>query len=361
MFDIAPDHAIGLIAGLLALPLAILAVRLSVIHRRTPGTVQVACVLMAVTGAIHLALIPDHVGSDLLTAFLFLGNGLAFFAMASAVRWRWWRLVSSALLVTTILGYLFYVDARLEGPDQVGLATKLIELAALGMVLVPVPREHPVRDRPWYWALLATGLPALIMLSGTTVWVEALAHPDARHVHAGALLQSTNSAPTAEQQAAATNLYDETAAAIAPYRDWRVAWAAGYRPSGSTSMPSTHWFNTAYGKAGYVMDPLHPQGLVYANSHHGPVLIGAMFQMQRIGQFGPDPGGPLTAWHQHENICFSPLGLEFSLMTPYATCPIGAIDLSAPPMLHVWIVDNPQGGRFAVDIDPAVVAEIDRT
>jgi len=361
MYDIAPDHAIGLIAGLVAAPFAILGVRLSPIHRRVPVTVQIACVLMVVTGVIHFALIPVHLDSDPLTAFLFLGNGIAFLALAAAVQWRWWRLSSSALLVVTIVAYLFYVDARLEGPDQVGLATKLVELTALGMVLVPAPGEWQLRDRPWYWALLASALPALLVLSGGTVWVQALAHPDARHVHAGAVLQSTNEVPTNAQQAAATDLYDQTAAAIAPYADWHNAWAAGYRPSGSTSMPSTHWFNAAYGKAGYVMDPRHPQGLVYANSHHGPVLLGALFQMTHIGQFGPDPGGPLTAWHQHENICFSPLGLEFSLMTPYATCPFGAIDVTAPPMLHVWIVDNPQGGRFAVDIDPAVVAAIDRT
>jgi hypothetical protein len=109
------------------------------------------------------------------------------------------------------------------------------------------------------------------------------------------------------------------------------------------------------------MDAHRPQGLVYANTHHGPVLLGAMFQMPHLDQFGPDPGGPLTAWHEHQNICFTPIGLEFSLMTPYAVCPLGAIDISAPPMLHVWIVDNPKGGPFAVDIDPAVVAAIDRT
>ena len=41
--------------------------------------------------------------------------------------------------------------------------------------------------------------------------------------------------------------------------------------------------NQRYVDAGYVMDPQRPQGLVYANSKHGPVLLGAMFQMQRIG------------------------------------------------------------------------------
>ena len=122
-------------------------------------------------------------------------------------------------------------------------------------------------------------------------------------------------------------------------------------------MPTTHWMNEAYVRAGYVMDPHRPQGLVYANTKSGPVLLGAMFQMQHIGQFGPDPGGPLTAWHQHENICFTPLGFQFSLMTPFATCPLGAIDLSAAPMLHVWIVNNP-GGPFAVDIDSSVVNQL---
>lgn len=360
MYDIAAAHAVGLYAGLIALPLAVLVVRRSREHRGQPGTVQIACVLMVMTGVIHLALIPHHLATDPVTSLLFLFNGLAFIALAFAVRWRWWRLGSASLLVATILGYLFYVDFRLEGPDQVGLATKVIEFAALGMVLVPVPNERQVRDRPWYWALLASGLPALMLVSGTGVWIDALAHPDPRHVHAGATLQSTNALPTSGQQDAAAQLYEQTAAAISPYQDWRVAWAAGYRPSGSIDMPSTHWFNQAYAK-GPVLDPRHPQGLVYANTHHGPVLLGAMFQMQRIGEFGPDPGGPLTAWHQHENICFSPIGLEFSLMTPYSTCPLGAFDLTAPAMLHVWIVDNPKGGQFAVDIDPAVVAAIDRT
>jgi hypothetical protein len=122
-------------------------------------------------------------------------------------------------------------------------------------------------------------------------------------------------------------------------------------------MPTSHWMNDKYVKAGYVMDPNRPQGLVYANTRSGPVLLGAMFQMPHIGQFGPDPGGPLTAWHEHENICFTPFGFEFSLMTPFATCPLGSIDLTAPPMLHVWIVDNP-GGPFAIDIDSSVVAQV---
>jgi hypothetical protein len=282
-----------------------------------------------------------------------------FLVLAFHVRWAVWRAWSAMLLVATIAGYLVYVVAGLEGPDQVGLATKLVELTALGLVLVPVRGEGRRTFRRCRWTVLGAMVPLLVVTTTGVLWVVSLARPDARHVHAGAVLQATNALPTTEQQLAANELYRQTTAAIAPYQDWHKAWADGFRPNGSQKTPSTHWMNQRNVDAGYVMDPKHPQGLVYANTKSGPMLLGAMFQMKRAGDFGPDPGGPLTAWHQHENICFSPLGLEFSLMTPTATCPVGSIDVTAPPMLHVWIVDNP-AGRFAVDFDERLVRKIDQ-
>jgi hypothetical protein len=359
MFDIAEDHAIGLYAGLLMLPIALIVLRLRPARRSVPGTVQAAAVLMAMSGAIHLALVATHL-EEQITAVLFVMNGVAYIALASAFTWRWWRLASAGLLTATVLGYLVFIAFGFDTPDQVALSTKVIELTALGLVLVPVRGESRPRDRAWYWAILAAGLPLLTVLSGATIWIVDLASPDAQHSHVGAVLQVTNDVATPEQTAAAAQLYADTKAAILPYEDWHQAWAAGYRPGGPANMPTTHWMNERYVKAGYVMDPHRPQGLVYANTPHGPLLLGAMFQMPHLNQFGPDPGGPLTAWHQHENICFTPFGFEFSLMTPFATCPLGAIDLSAPPMLHVWIVDNP-GGPFAVDIDPAAVVAVRAT
>ena len=354
MFDIAPDHAIGFYTGLVALALGLIALRL----RRpigVPGTVLAASVLMAVAGGIHLGLVWTH-RDEKLTATLFVLNGVSYLALSQLYRWRWWRPASAALITATLLGYLAWIILGLDTPDQVAVATKLLELTTLGLVLVPVAGER--RRRAARWVGLSTALPVLTVVTVATVWIDDLARPDALHAHAGAVLQQTNDVATPDQVAAAQQLYDQTVAAIAPYRDWHVAWAAGYRPNGAEKMPSTHWMNQRNVDAGYVMDPRHPQGLVYANSKHGPVLLGAMFQMKHIGQFGPDPGGPLTAWHEHTNICVTPSGFEFSLMTPTATCPLGAIAVSIPPMLHVWIVDNP-GGRFAVDIDPKVVKKID--
>jgi hypothetical protein len=359
MWTIAPGHADGLIGGLIALPLALILLRFHPRRRQAPGTVRAAAVLMAMSGAIHLALVPDHADQPV-TASLFLIDGSALIVLAAVFTWRWWRMVSAALLGAAVVGYVIYIVVGLEGPDQVGLATKLLEVTALGLVLVPAPGETGQLRLGLRWAALVGTVPLLTLVTGVSAWGVSLARPDPSHVHPGALVQATDRVATPSQQEAADRLYAETKAGITPYQDWHAAWAAGYRPEGSTTMRSTHWINQDYVKAGYVMDPQRPQGLVYANTKHGPVLLGAMFQMSHIGQFGPDPGGPLTAWHQHENICITPFGFAFSLMTPYGTCPLGAINLSVAPMLHVWIVDT-SGGRFAVDIDDSVVDAVRRS
>ena len=360
MFDISGDHAIGLYAGFVALCLALIALRFRPARKTVPGTVLAASVLMAIAGAIHLGLITTHLGEPV-TAVLFFMNGTAYIALSQLFTWRWWRPASATLLVASVLGYLIYIILGFDTPDQVAIVTKFVELTALGLVLVPVRAEAGKPRRTLRWTSLGIAVPLLMLVTTSTVWIDDLARPNARHAHAGALLQATNNVATPEQVAAAAKLYADTKAALEPYQDSQKAWAAGYRP-GPTNLPSTHWMNQRYVDAGYVIDPNRPQGLVYANTRHGPVLLGAMFQMKHIGQFGPDPGGPLTAWHQHENICVTPLGgFEFSLMTPFATCPVGSIDISASPMLHVWIVDNPNGGPFAVDIDSAVVSRIDRS
>src|SRR6202165_5072269 len=237
MFDIAPDHAIGFYAGLLALPLALIAIRFRPGRRRVPGTVLGASVLMAISGAIHLALISTHV-TEPVTSWLFLANGTSYIVLSLVFTWRWWRLASASLLIATLLGYVVWIAIGLDSPDQVALATKLLELTALGLVLVPARGER-ITHRTWRWVSLGVSLPFLTMIATSTIWIVDLARPDAQHKHAGAILQATNDIATTEQVAAAAQLYADTKTAILPYADWHKAWAAAYRPGGGAPLGST--------------------------------------------------------------------------------------------------------------------------
>src|SRR6266536_2190341 len=317
-----------------------------------PIPIRFGAGLAVLSAGAHLALAGSHGG---VTGALFLADGLALLAVAPIAFSGWpWRLPAAFLLGSTVLAYLVFLVAGWEGPDQVGLASKLVEIAALGLLMVPA---GPLPSWRWpRWMAVVVAVPALVVLTGLVSWIDALARPDANHQHLGATIQVANRQATPEEKAYADRLLAQTATSIAPYADPGVALAAGYKPNGAVN--PVHWMNDAYARRGPVLDPQHPAGLVYVNSHHGPVLVGAMFQGRRPGDFGPDPGGPLTAWHEHDHICISFAG--FDLESPWAACPFGSVSVSVPPMLQIWIVPNPSSA-FAIDLDPKVIRTIARS
>ena len=112
-----------------------------------------------------------------------------------------------------------------------------------------------------------------------------------------------------------------------------------------------------------MLDPQHVQSLIYFNSSSGPMLIGAMYIMPRRGEPGPQIGGPLTVWHQHSNICFDDVtGMAVAFVHSgffddsgkSGSCPRGSTNKTTPLMLHVWLINNPDG-PFAVDMEPQVL------
>jgi hypothetical protein len=367
MYDIATDHAGGLSAALITLVFGFVfvlglrflasrrmawAVRLTQPYDAAPSITKLAAALMLLSGGIHLALAPGHEG---ITGLLFVLDGLGFVGFAiAAFLTTWWRRPAVLWLVATVVAYIVWVIAGWETPDQIGIACKLIELMALGLLMRlanPTRRTWPRR----IWR--ATAFPLMACLTTLGIWVGGLAHPDALHAHAGALLQPVAAVATPEERAAAAQLLADTKASIARYQDPAAAIAAGFKPGAvSSADPLRHFVNAANTNA--VLDPHRPQALVYTQTNHGLRLIGAMYQMQRAGQWGPDPGGPLTQWHQHEGICFSPFGIEFSFETPFWTCPVGSTSITTPPMLHVWIIDNGKNGPFAADLDKPVQREL---
>ena len=106
-----------------------------------------------------------------------------------------------------------------------------------------------------------------------------------------------------------------------------------------------------------MLDPEHPETLVYANTPSGPVLLGAMYEMPKIGESGPDFGGAVTRWHVHTAVCFSPVPpFLVGLVSPFGTCPSGSLNLVTPAMMHVWTVDVP-GGPYS-DLSPEEIVKL---
>src|ERR1700682_3880835 len=149
MYDIASGHAGGLSAALMTLLFGIAfvlglrflagrriawAVRIMQAYGAAPSITKLAAALMFLSGGIHLALVPGHEG---ITGVLFVIDGLGFVALAIAAFFTtWWRRPAVFWLVATIVAYIVWVVAGWETPDQVGIACKLIELIALGLLML---------------------------------------------------------------------------------------------------------------------------------------------------------------------------------------------------------------------------------
>jgi hypothetical protein len=335
---------------------------------------RTAVVLMLVTASIHLGLIPAHLQEEPGTAFLFLVNAALFVLVSYRAVMvpggaPHWRREAALLLGLTIVAYVVYVAGGREVPDNLGIGTKLVELTALGLVLLPSRASAPRGSWP-RWIAAAAAVIFAAGLTGTISWAaefrpnpadritaagqfitDAVVVPH-RHHEPGMVMQSDPDAPvTPEQRAAAVKLAADTKAGIAKYEDVAVALADGYKPSTTPGGQTVHYMNQRYVHDGRTLDPTRPEVLVYANTAHGRVLLGAMYMMPKLGMKGPEPGGSLTDWHVHTNICFGAGARLAGLLSPFGSCPAGSLNVPTPAMLHVWTVPNPTGA-FG-DLDPA--------
>jgi hypothetical protein len=175
---------------------------------------------------------------------------------------------------------------------------------------------------------------------------------------------SCTTAPTGAQTEAAMSLVQSTSSAVAKYKDLSAATAAGYAPITDTRYPVVHYLNYSYMRSNDVLDPNHVQSLVYAFTPYGPVLVAAMYLTPSVGDDGPMPGGCLTQWHAHTNLCTGgPSGLISGFQT-HGVCPSGENPLMTPEMLHVWQVPVP-GGPLTMDptdqqiVEAAIMAQQD--
>jgi hypothetical protein len=349
------DLALTLVLTGAVLPLAILMLlaRRGSLHPDARRGLLVG--LLVLTGLIHLALVPDHMsGPRPRLGPWFALDGIAFLTLA-VLNWRStrWRGPTTFLLLATIAAYLLVAARGLEPVDDLAVATKLIELAALALIVWPA--------RPRVNLRLAGAVATLFLaigVSGAVAWAASLRPSDSGTAHDGRVLLAAPP-PSDEQRAAAATLVDETRADIARYQDLSVALADGYRASTATTAPTVHYVNPRYQRDGLTLDPEKPEALVYANTAHGPMLLGAMFIWPKGKSPPPDFGGSLAEWHVHTNGCFTVNAIIDGLASPYGTCPIGSVNVETPAMLHVWTVDNPSG-PFG-ELTPAFIAQLTRT
>ena len=174
------------------------------------------------------------------------------------------------------------------------------------------------------------------------------------HQHGSADLSKA----TAAETAAAELLLEQTKLGTQRFAGLDAALADGYRPVTPVDAPIVHYVNPAYLVTGDTLNPEHPESLIYGNSVKGPILLAAMYIAHRIGQAGPDIGGPLTPWHAHSNLCFNARTNIIDGFTDAAgDCPAGSFNSGTPEMLHVWVVDNPNG-PFSTDMNPQALVKL---
>jgi hypothetical protein len=349
-----------------------------------PGTVRMwAAWLLGIAAAVHLALPLGHYDGPLLT-IAFVGSGAAYAWLAfRAYEGRTWRLWSALLLIATVIAYLVVSATGGEEPDQVGIATALVELVALGLCLVPSREEGRPRRFKRFAGSAATITFTFIV--GTVIWISSFAahaatdtnvsadpqaagtavssgttvgngddhthaHEHAARAQAGVIMRPQgNHHPTVDQVAAAQALADATKVAMAKYAHLDDAIAAGFVLPKPGQGPDVHMEHKANRSDGRVLDPERPETLVYAISGGTATLLGVVFVMEKAGVAAPEPGGPITRWHAH-NICLTLLPPGFGIVSPFGSCPALSINLTTPEMMHVWVVDNP-GGAFAEGLD----------
>jgi hypothetical protein len=223
----------------------------------------------------------------------------------------------------------------------------------------------------WTRRAFLVGSLALIVMSGDAAgWAASVEWTTPTGTAAAATSHNHAAAPaagvTGAQLQAALQLVEATKAAVARYADERSAIQAGYAPMEPEGLAIMHYVNRNYFTDVDILNPAHVQSVIYYNSPKGPVLIGAMYIMPRLGMPGPEIGGPLTVWHHHDNLCFD---RTTGVIVAFAhdssansndksgTCPRGSSNSSTPEMLHVWLIDNPDG-PFGSDMAPEVLASI---
>ncbi|MDQ3897738.1 MAG: hypothetical protein M3326_10960, partial [Actinomycetota bacterium] len=152
---------------------------------------------------------------------------------------------------------------------------------------------------------------------------------------------------TGQQLQAAKRLIETTRAAVtARFPDQAALLAAGYRSIGDGLVTRyDHFIKPEYMNDGRELDPDHVESIVMERTPTGWRVASAMYILDagKTMDDAPDVAGPLTVWHDHQDLCWDPSGLRLAGVVLNGRCFPGGTFRATPPMLHVWLDDQPCG------------------
>lgn len=178
-----------------------------------------------------------------------------------------------------------------------------------------------------------------------------LAQPASGQEHGDGLLPPGDW--TEEQRHHLLDLIDRTEEALpAGFADVDTAIAAGFHDFGVTVGGYAHFINNAWIDDEHIVDPAHPESLVYrvswdeATQEPTHELVAAMFMLpsHHDGSSIPAELAWLPGWHTHADVCVTD-DLTFAGLSSGGTCTSGR-PFDKPPMMHVWITEYECDHRF---------------
>ncbi|MFI6322707.1 hypothetical protein ACIBG8_34565 [Nonomuraea sp. NPDC050556] len=332
----------------------------------------ILAILSAGAAAIHFAAMGEHFALAWTHGAFFAAVGWAQLVWSGAVLVRPSRTVALAGIAGNLLVVAVWAVSRTVGvpfggpPEPVGvpdgLATGLELLLVCCALMLAERTEHAplTRAKTALLALMSAGVAAAVGVSTLPAFAghhhgTAEAAAGTPHEHDGAAPQSQAAPqghqhgadpqappPTKGERAAADVLVAATKREV-PKR-WPTidkAMKAGYEVAIDTG-GVVHMTNMPWIIDDGELDPTRPESLVfYRKPQGGDILLGAMFIMPP-GRPGPAVGGSLTHWHAHNDLCGATKGVV--QIKADGTCPSGSTKMPmTPEMLHVWVVDYPDG------------------
>lgn len=159
-----------------------------------------------------------------------------------------------------------------------------------------------------------------------------------------------NCPPTPQQIAAADEFVVRTflTARQKGWFDFEKATKDGFAPHKPDATVSIHFVNTANSLDDRMLDPEHPEYLMFYDTPEGMLLVGVMYFVRTPEERGPQIAGPLTVWHYHQYAdpaCIHEMQMSSAKETANGIrCEQGKFaGYQSPEMLHVWFVDHPDG------------------